>query len=490
MIPKLQTGRSFAGLAAYVLHDKGNATTSDRVAWTETRNLATKNPDAAWRVMAATAKDQSRLKEEAGIKATGRKSKSVVLHLMLSWHPDESDQVTKEEMIAAADGALTALGAEDRQAIYVAHTDEPQKHVHVICQRVSCADGRLLSSSKEKLKLSRWAEAYEKARLPVTKRIFCEERVMNNASRSRGNYVRGKADRPRHIHELEAGVDDALWVQKTRQKQLDLDLALRRKTDAQKDRHAKQWKALEDRLAQGKATIKKNAKRNMTVATQKAGQRYEDRFAHLMIDQYEERRAFAKREETLWGKGLNMLRSIDWSGLGKRDRAGTVIKEAFGLLSGRVGWRSEALRRKQRREWEDLEGKMNAAKQRAADTEKRAQARRLQNNRDKYMLARQKLELQQKLEHSWIANEWRTRRKDRELAWEKARERETSNAFDRTATPPDVRQKAAEEFMGRMRRARSEREREKDRASTTKETLKQRRARAEEREREDRDRDR
>lgn len=73
MVPKLAAkGTSFKGAAAYYLHDKG-ASTDERVAWTATLNLATNNPEMAWRIMAATAKDQTRLKEQAGIKATGRK---------------------------------------------------------------------------------------------------------------------------------------------------------------------------------------------------------------------------------------------------------------------------------------------------------------------------------------------------------------------------------------------------------------------------------
>lgn len=68
MVPRIPrtkgkgVGTSFKGTAAYLLHDEGQAQTSDRVLWTDTRNLATDNPDQAWRVMAATAMDSDRLK--------------------------------------------------------------------------------------------------------------------------------------------------------------------------------------------------------------------------------------------------------------------------------------------------------------------------------------------------------------------------------------------------------------------------------------------
>ncbi|MCI0658386.1 MAG: relaxase/mobilization nuclease domain-containing protein, partial [Acidobacteria bacterium] len=82
MVPKLHAkGTSFKGAAAYLLHDKGRAKTAQRVAWVEMRNLITDDPHVAWRVMAATAMDQDRLKELAGVKNTGRKSSASVLHL-------------------------------------------------------------------------------------------------------------------------------------------------------------------------------------------------------------------------------------------------------------------------------------------------------------------------------------------------------------------------------------------------------------------------
>src|ERR1700753_3939838 len=118
MVPKLHAkGSSFKGAAAYLLHDKERATPDERVAWTETRNLATDNPHTAWKVMAATAMDQQRLKEQAGVKKTGRKSYDAVLHFTLSWHPEEKEGLTREEMTRAANQAIRALKASDHQAI-------------------------------------------------------------------------------------------------------------------------------------------------------------------------------------------------------------------------------------------------------------------------------------------------------------------------------------------------------------------------------------
>ena len=62
MIPKINgLGRSFAGVAAYCLHDAPepddrSPESSERVAWTDTRNLPTIRAERAARLMAATVK--------------------------------------------------------------------------------------------------------------------------------------------------------------------------------------------------------------------------------------------------------------------------------------------------------------------------------------------------------------------------------------------------------------------------------------------------
>ncbi|MEZ6069480.1 MAG: relaxase/mobilization nuclease domain-containing protein [Pirellulales bacterium] len=156
MIPKIHAkGHSFRGVAQYVLHDKDRADTDDRVAWFETRNLATDDANVAWRVMAATAMNQDLLKEAAGIKKTGRKSSAHVLHYTLSWHADEAEGLTRDEMLRAVEGSLEALGrsptddregqlASEHQALIVCHNDEPQPHVHVIVNRVHPEHGVML----------------------------------------------------------------------------------------------------------------------------------------------------------------------------------------------------------------------------------------------------------------------------------------------------------------------------------------------------------
>ena len=73
MIPRVaKPGRSFKGAGLYYLHDKG-ASTKERVLFSHTENLPTRDPDKAIACMAWTAMNADQIKRRAGEKATGRK---------------------------------------------------------------------------------------------------------------------------------------------------------------------------------------------------------------------------------------------------------------------------------------------------------------------------------------------------------------------------------------------------------------------------------
>jgi hypothetical protein len=116
MVPAITAcGRSFRGAALYYAHDKrrdGEAVrlTTERVAWVETVNLPTGNPEQAWRIMAHTALAQGHLKAAAGTKATGRKLKKPVFAFSLAWPPGE--RPTKAQMIETARERGLARGAK------------------------------------------------------------------------------------------------------------------------------------------------------------------------------------------------------------------------------------------------------------------------------------------------------------------------------------------------------------------------------------------
>jgi Ti-type conjugative transfer relaxase TraA len=203
MIPVLtDPGTSFNGAAAYYLHDRRQPgeterTTSERVAWTATRNLPTDDPERAWRMMAHTALSQAALKAAAGVPATGRRLKKPVIAYSLSWHPDE--RPTPEQQRQAAVETLNLLGLADHQALIIAHKDTRHQHVHLLVNRVNPFTGKAATLSRSRLILSRWAESYERTH----GRIFCAVRVENNGRRNQSRPGRAADNRSRRIGRAE-----------------------------------------------------------------------------------------------------------------------------------------------------------------------------------------------------------------------------------------------------------------------------------------------
>ena len=189
MIPVVTTGTSFRGCIAYMAHDKRRADsigppTAERVAWSETRNLPTNDVNRAWRIMAFTAEHQKELKAAAGEPLTGQRCRKPVYSLTLAWDPSQTP--SRQEMLRAVDGALKTLHMDGRQAVIFCHTDEPQPHVHVVVNRICHLTGRAADIKRDWIKLSKWAERYERE----TGRILCELRVNHNARRAAGEYVK------------------------------------------------------------------------------------------------------------------------------------------------------------------------------------------------------------------------------------------------------------------------------------------------------------
>ena len=136
--------------------------------------------DTASRIMAATAREQAKIKELRGISARGRPTHNPYYHFSLSWHPEEHP--TRPEVEQAVDGALKSLDLEGHQAIWVAHADTQHYHAHVAVSRIAWETGRTVRMSNDRRKLSAWALAYEKAQGEVR----VETRVRREAWRSRG----------------------------------------------------------------------------------------------------------------------------------------------------------------------------------------------------------------------------------------------------------------------------------------------------------------
>lgn len=178
MIPRLhKRGQSFKGACSYILHDAGT-TTADRVAWTLTRNLSTRDPKWAWHEMYETFCAQEQLKAASGQDRRGRKNTRPVLHYTLSWASSENP--SPEHMQQAALASLKAMGLDEHEAQIAAHTDKQHMHVHIVVNTVHPQTGMTAPMKFTKLALSRWAESYEREY-----GIHCDERIKNNEERRR-----------------------------------------------------------------------------------------------------------------------------------------------------------------------------------------------------------------------------------------------------------------------------------------------------------------
>lgn len=231
MVPDIaKKGHSFSGALAYYLHDKGKDS-DERVAWTATLNLMTDDPQAAKRIMIATALQSDELKKAAGVRASGRKSNAHVYAYSLAWHPDEAGSLDKSEMMKAVDASLKELKAEHLQAIVVCHTDQKHPHVHVVLNRVDQFDGRMHPFKNDRLQLSDWANKYERERGKI---------VTPKREEKRQNRAQNPDKKQRQDFAL------AKRQEATARAKSDLSPAamLKDLSAAQKVRHREEWKQL------------------------------------------------------------------------------------------------------------------------------------------------------------------------------------------------------------------------------------------------------
>lgn len=412
MVPKIHAkGSSFKGAAAYLLHDKDRADTDERVAWSEVRNLAVDDPDKAWRIMAATALDQDRLKAQAGVKNTGRKSDKHVLHISLAWHPDQSP--SREDMIVAADQAIKAIGAQDRQALFVAHDDESHPHLHLLINRVSPENGKHLSSSNDRLKLSKWAENYERE----TGDILCENRVINNAMRAKGNYVKGARDIARHIFEkMPKAANDNDYAAGVIAAQRAKDHALAQTGRDQAKGHVQAWVACEARHEAMKTALAR--KLTADIAKAKAGvlEEFRPAWRDLNREQASERRTFDALEESFFGRASNIVRTVQLTAQDIGADRSRVITRSFRILTN-AGERKVYFEAAQERAQKALEARQAEKVAQAAAPLKSQYSASETSARAAYLEERQALVKSQQDERAGLKDAWKARNLEREAVF-------------------------------------------------------------------------
>lgn len=176
MVPKFaKPGKSFKGVMLYLTHDADHATSSARVAWTHTINLAHDDIQGAVDEMHTTALNAEVLKAEHG--ARGRKTERPTKHFSLNWHPSESPD--RAEMIAAVESFLKHMGWDRHQAVIVAHTDKAYRHAHVVLNAIDPETGLKLDDSFERRRAQAWALGYKQEH----GQVFCTERLNPVAER-------------------------------------------------------------------------------------------------------------------------------------------------------------------------------------------------------------------------------------------------------------------------------------------------------------------
>jgi hypothetical protein len=435
MVPNVaKTGSSFKGAAAYYLHDKREEgeqvrTSSKRVEWTATRGLATDDPELAIKIMAATAMDQDRLKAEAGIKQTGRKSPNSVYAYSLAWHPDETGKISKAEMLRAADESIRALGAEGHQAVIIAHNDEPQAHVHVILNRVSPETGKMFSNSNDFRKLDSWALAYRKER--GEEHLYCPTRAKKaEAIQKRKNgeevdFVRGDKTTPRSmVKDFESaranGNDISALKVRDHQKLQNQKLAGAGKE--MHKRHSNQWENLSKNYKAGKSKIYERADKDIKATIKSVKEQYRPTWRVLYRDQWVENKAFERREKHLGGKIENAISAVVHARKLDPDSSKGFMRQAFNFLTSQKA-RAAALQKLHSIEQRELSAAQKAEIGAAIHGLKEARATSLKAHRSTFNADRAALIERQAQEKGELKKKWQQRTAEQKRAFDRLKRR-------------------------------------------------------------------
>jgi hypothetical protein len=442
-------GKSFVGLVNYLMEGSKGAENPDRVAWTATRNLGTGRPKTAARVMAMTALDQRRIMQDAGT-AVRKKSTNHVLHYVLSW--EEGSNPSREEMLEALDGSLAVLGetagqkggrkgkkgrvakrdqfANEHQVLAVRHQDSTKPHLHVVVNRVHPEHGVLLPDSNDFLKLSRWAEKFEREHGG----LVVDARAIANEARDNGEKVYGKKRKSRDVYELEQQArnnhPEALELQ-AKQRAKDAELA--KKSAALRARHKQAWK---DLLVTHKARgqdLRADTAQQINASNHKIRSELHERKAALMAQQRVEEQAFKAGEASLLGAAKNALRLLV-------------------SLSGPVnviwshGARIHAFRTVQEDKRKQLDREERRLKREAAKRIRTEQKAKSNQMGLLLRLEREETILRHRMEKAGLRASWKTRLAERGQAW-------TEHAQRMAQRPP-------EQSFGRQELVADERTRE------------------------------
>lgn len=431
MFVEINRGRSFRGLAQYCLHDV-DAQTSDRVAFVETRNLATTDPQAAWRVMAAKHYMQDELKRRAGIGKGGRKDGKPVGHLLIGWRNDEAEaqQLDRAQMVAAASGALRAIDAHHHEAMIVAHTDTEHPHCHVIINLVG-DDGRLKKNWKERLKLSKFALEQE---IKHHGEPICKQRLQNHQDRQAGETPEPVKKKARHLYELDKAAANDDVVRKFAEQHVAELKSFACEREGQTKRHQHEQVELREQLSARTRRLWQNTERTIRESRTAIRKETSQKRAELLNQQEADRREFEANETSLKGSVGNAMSMIDWDRvLGKNtDDRSQGLSYAFEILTSE-GHRRQQIQEQQKAEREKLRAEQRAAEQRKHDRLKEKELQRIRDLRSGYVRNAATLRKRQDEERTRLQSRQQDLKKQRDLVLQKYREEQQLQKQERAA---------------------------------------------------------
>jgi Ti-type conjugative transfer relaxase TraA len=154
-------GRSFKGLLAYVF-GQGNTPEEQRYSFYDSANMSSDDRRDFAINMITLERNAERLKQEAGIQNTGRKTqKGGVFHAVLSWAAGEKPD--QEHQTQAAREMLKKWGIDHHQFAIVGHQDTDNPHLHIVANLTDPENGKRAALAYSKREANGFCKEYRRA---------------------------------------------------------------------------------------------------------------------------------------------------------------------------------------------------------------------------------------------------------------------------------------------------------------------------------------
>ena len=408
---KIGVGKSFKGLAAYLLHDTKDMgeeaaglqhqTTANRVGWCQSYNLDGAEPEQAWRLMAQTAMSANDLKAAAGLKK-GKTPVNTVYHFAITFPP--ADQTDEQLERKAVSEALDALKMSEYQALAIRHTDTDHAHIHVMVNLIhpetgmsaaSKQNGKAALLSNDTRRLSSWAQKFEREHgLTIT-----DGRLENANARAQGEHVDAKR-KPRNVVDRDRTEtqDERRDYIKDRKKEEAAALAQQGR-DNERERH-EQLLTLKIGYQQQKFSNHVAAQASMHAAINQVKIDHAGHWEALSVRHRSERADFYRDDKTAIGKIWHAAAVIKESALHHDVLGGFVA--AFSRDA-----RVAVIERRQARERRELGAKIGVKIARVIRAERQAAEIDRANARADYQDLRQKVKAVHDQQRTDLKQKWR-----------------------------------------------------------------------------------